>query len=80
MAEVGEISDKEQKLLDKTNKPGNLKNAHLWIVRCMKIHDGERCDHIYGANGEDFGNVNARNALAARREYRSLSGQNLLVR
>jgi hypothetical protein len=54
MVEVGEINKKEQKLLDKTNKPGNLKNAHLWIVRCMKIKNGERCDHIYGANGEDF--------------------------
>ena len=49
MAEVGEINQRnDQKLLEKTDKPGNLKNAHLWILQCM------RYDHIYGANGEDF--------------------------
>jgi hypothetical protein len=54
MAEIGETNSKQQKLLDKTEKPGNLKNAHLWIVRCMRTIKGEACDHIYGANGEDF--------------------------
>ena len=48
MSEVGEINKRGQKLLAKTDKPGNLKNAHLWIVQCV------RCSHIYGVNGEDF--------------------------
>ena len=54
MADIGSINRNQQKLLEKTGKPGNLKNAHLWIVRCQRTTNNECCDHIYGANGEDF--------------------------
>ncbi len=53
-AEVGSITENQQKLLDKTAKPGTDHMQHVWIVRCMRESNGAMCDHIYGANSSDF--------------------------
>jgi hypothetical protein len=54
MAEIGDINSNQQKLIDKTTKPGTDHNAKLWIVRCVRVKNGDMCDHVYGVNGTDF--------------------------
>ena len=56
MAEVGELNRNQQRLVQKTDEPGNDHSAHVWVLVCESPSDKHAgvCCHQYGANGADF--------------------------
>lgn len=52
---VGDINRNGQKLLAKTDVPGNDHMQYVWNVECTrKSVEGIVCGHRYGLNGSDF--------------------------
>jgi hypothetical protein len=50
-AAIGEENRNGQRLVRKTNRPGNHRNQRVWVLQCAH----PECDHhMYGANGCDF--------------------------
>jgi hypothetical protein len=54
MSKVGDVNRNDQRLLEKTDFPGNDYYQRIWVLECQSILDGVKCGHTYGANGSDF--------------------------
>ncbi len=50
-SKIGDVNRNNQRLVEKTNHPGNDHNQCIWILECQVSHDGLTCGHVYGANG-----------------------------
>lgn len=51
---VGDVNRNGQKLIEKTDRPGNDHMQKLWIVECTAQTSGAICSHRYASNGSDF--------------------------
>lgn len=51
---AGDVNRNGQKLIEKTDMPGNDHMQKLWIVECAVQTDGAICGHRYASNGSDF--------------------------
>jgi ribosomal protein L37E len=47
MKNPGDINNHHQRLVRKTDQPGNHPTSHIWVLAC------DRCGHEYGPNGFD---------------------------
>ena len=47
-AAVGDDNRNRQRLIRKTDRPGNHRNQRVWVLQCIE------CGRMYGANGCDF--------------------------
>ena len=53
--QVGDINRNDQRLVAKTDRPGNDHCQHLWIAKCERqTPSGKQCGHRYGVNSSDF--------------------------
>ena len=53
--QIGDINRNGQRLLAKTNVPGNDHLQYRWNVECTRPAEGEElCGHRYSVNGSDF--------------------------
>ncbi|MDW9363612.1 hypothetical protein RWA02_17185 [Sinorhizobium meliloti] len=53
-SKIGDVNRNNQRLIEKTEYPGNDHNQRIWVLECQVSQEGEACGHVYGANGSDF--------------------------
>lgn len=54
-SQVGDTNRNGQRLIEKTNIPGNDHLHYTWVLECQQVdYHGEQCGHQYGANGTDY--------------------------
>ena len=52
---VGDTNRNGQRLIKKTDTPGNDHMQYVWVVRCTRVDaNNVECGYQYGVNGSDF--------------------------
>ena len=53
--QLGDISQNDQVLIARTDRPGTDHLQYVWVVVCARrLESGELCGFRYGVNGSDF--------------------------